>query len=1115
MLDGASRANSRRSAPATRCCAPCGSSSARPKGSGKGACSDAPQALEGSWPQSPERFGFSFDPTFHRRLARKGIGPLLRSEPRCPDCYCGEASQPSRGGGRCGECDIRSSEGSTSPIGRKYPVALEGTWPASDEPLGFAFDPKYHASLAAKGLVLGRASSLKARRPPAEAVESQSEPGVEIAVAPRRKSLFPAVQGPPRTTSGSSKARRLGTSKSGTEPPPLSSQRRTAKRRTGAAVPIAGVASFADAANQNAGEANAFASSGAAASLQGFFSAPNEINARAGGVIAAIESANPLLESGYSSQSNAGSASVFDTRLTSRAGIANGLLSSRAEGPSSSTLPGKLNVRDLNNGIAGFQKGSEAVGGLTARGYTNAPGNGSWGSQLADELQNLAAQGLTVQKKPNSPFYDPTANVATPIINGVFGMYQERMTLSAIIDPDLLQYVVWYARRFEGSPAADIWHAAWEEREDLGPLDQVTPPNSRLLIALIHFARIRSSDRAQDILKAASEATLVTTPDSQISLGLAKPVVDIARRDEFLSMGEVYWEAWGLRRFSFGGNVIDGAPERELVGLLIRAARDDRDQTWQAALNNALGSLLYRRLGGVELELVAVDGLVEAALLDSIITLAAAHPEIRDFPDRAYDATQELWPLIAAHRAERWDLPWPPSPTPDFALLAMLIQVAVWDPTRLLANDLLLALATVPLQRSTEEHLGRIRQAATGEGEDEPGVQRDEASEPLGVGEVGGSAALVVVLGGFVCGIGEHYDGFEDKPVGRLCAEAREWPVFGEALGALADAVYGIGWMISHRSLIWDLITGLFESEPIEEEKPKPPIKGPPLTAPMQPDGPDDPIPENDSEAEGATAQPTTPEGNKPQRIDKLKPRDISDLAKSTLASPPPWDDKEFIQRLCNDAQPMLARFGFGVPEFLVVLINETTGGMMSPSSANLGSDGKIDENTAIGINQMTIANIRFYEPSLAALGLRELYDTYREYSRSEQMDPVLAFFKAVLYGFDPHALGNYTVSQRAAVVHYRNAGGTVHSVAEFNSAAKQGVFHRDWLLYNNNNNVGLTYYRRPLMLTKEGMKQWDKNARVNLGDLEWHARNALRNGIMQNMTNSLKSCGVTPPPPL
>ncbi len=612
-----------------------------------------------------------------------------------------------------------------------------------------------------------------------------------------------------------------------------------------------------------------------------------------------------------------------------------------------------------------------------------------------------------------------------------------------------------------------------------------------------------------------------------MTVGLLRNVVDLARSDVERPIVDLYDNAWGRQHLS---GLPTAIPAKQLVGFVVRIARNYPDAGYLAVLNHARAGLLYRGLGGFEPETQAVDGIVEAALLESIIAVTAAHPEVRDFLDRAYVVTNEIWPLIVARRADRWDLPWPPNPRPDYPLLAMLVRVAIWDPTRLIPDELHLALASVPLQRSTEEQLGRIQQAATrgGDGEGESGMPKDQPGDALGAGKAGGSAALVITLGGLMCGIGKQFDGFDASAVGKMCLAARSWPVVGPVFGAVSDAVYGIGYVLSHPSTWFSVVAAEFKSDPIDEDKQPPPEPGPPMDVPAAPGDPNEgaptddiplpgqppkkkPLPADDSSFKPPwwyypepVVKPAGPVGKKAVQAGTETTTRTPDV--SVLDSGPlPWDDTQFIVSLCSNARPVLGKYGFGVTEMLSVMESESG---LQPWRSTLKAGATPNENTAMGINQMTVANVWIYEPTLVGLSPRGVYDEYTEWSRAQQLDVALKFFDAVLRGLQ---VGSYNELQRAAVLMYFNAGGNAHSKTEFNQAAGTGAFHGDWRVWKDpapgkaspdKANIGLTYWRRTGPVDADW---WKANAHVELQDLLHAMRVARSTAIIDNLVKVLR----------
>jgi hypothetical protein len=694
--------------------------------------------------------------------------------------------------------------------------------------------------------------------------------------------------------------------------------------------------------------------------------------------------------------------------------------------------------------------------------------------------------------------------------------FLQQTEIEKTIAPDLLAAIVNAARRSPSAWVPNVWHRAWAALAYQRDVDAIIPPSAAFVMAIVTFARNQVDDSLVLVLRRAIAAMrrleLPSMPD--VDGILLAELVSGARLAGRHSMPQVFESAWANRR-RFPR--VPRPPSRELVGLIINAAREFESAGDQAILNHARAALTFRALGGVDPGQLPVDGMIEAALLDCVLDAAAiAFPPSTPLENRTVttELVDQIWNEALIWRASRWDLTWPPEPRPDKALLTLIAACGVLDPDRHLAATVILAFATLPLGRATLEQLDRLEFAAKNAEPPNPTGSNDRAGsvDPVTIVVVAGTVGIVA---GLVCAIGVSVQADEDWG-GKFCG----WPPFkasawffrkvGGYLYDIGDAVVraieDIGESIGD---FGESIDDLFTSSPLTDENP------PPAPPPELP--PELPIPEDPDDAMGGkppgddlpltakspvTAYPTDVDrGMKPPKwlqpsvvrvpqgpLEPIRrPAPIMDRSPNQIANA--WDDPDFMLSLCTRASPVMGKHGLGVTEMLMVMASESG---LRPWAFNLGNDGLVDENTAIGLNQLTIANIRFYQPDLGATGTaQEIFDRYRTWTRAAQLGDSVRFFDAILRGLH---IGNYSLVQRAAVVYYFNAGGTGYTAADFNQAAGVNAFRGDWLVYVDRRspydqtkadraNIGLTTWRQG----PHTDAYWKRTARVELQDL-YHA---------------------------
>jgi hypothetical protein len=273
-----------------------------------------------------------------------------------------------------------------------------------------------------------------------------------------------------------------------------------------------------------------------------------------------------------------------------------------------------------------------------------------------------------------------------------------------------------------------------------------------LLNYIVYFALAAPDLRADDVYKAALyyrslETTRPWRPTPEPNLNLRRKIIAVARRREFTAPRDI--------------------------------------------LNVAVAELL-------ELSLERPDRHIESELLEALVTAAReripADPWVvgtdpavapRDAsvggPDRVWST---WWRAVEARRA-RDELPWPPSPLPDEALVRRLVQGAT--AMRHSMPRFITDLAVTLMGREGHEETGRIRQALEGEcqgGFDDQGrcaqVEGECTEQPW---------CTIVAIGVFFSGIGEwgiwedisdFFSGGDDEPAPPPPAKPPKGARFGE-----------------------------------------------------------------------------------------------------------------------------------------------------------------------------------------------------------------------------------------------------------------------------------------------------------------------------------------------
>lgn len=733
---------------------------------------------------------------------------------------------------------------------------------------------------------------------------------------------------------------------------------------------------------------------------------------------------------------------------------------------------------------------------------------------------------------------NPLATYEEKVVPGV-----ENFFASLSIERSLLSTLVKVARNLDGFPDFQVWRTTWSTRERAGELQTAVPPGPELIRAIIFTARNFPQLSAAAVLKRA-QTTTASLKDNALDvdrllllqlvqatrradrpppqLGIALFEAPIGRTDP-----EIFDVAWERRSKQRPWPI--PPPNREYVASIIAATRALPDENNQVVITNVAKSIfLQRLLGGNDLfiEKDATSEVIETPLLVAILSAAnklkpsdwdeliiarrqgiddcergGYRPRLGDCK-RAVD--QKYFPKVKKHlsgltdvvwqealrlRSEHWDLPWPPTPSLDRRLLQSLMMVS-WMNSHLArrvefgeddgtARQVLLFAALAQLDRVRQgnaggENVAIIRQPIT------------DVAIPIVIIVLVSLGVLTSAVLGVIqwCGgaglqtcaaIADFFRGlFEGEPNTQMPVPA-EPPSKGDGSGGTAE---------------------LPDGERPEETPPK----GPKLKPfPTYPDLPDREV----GFKPPKWWKPIAPDpGGGGQQTAKPRLRDLrADRVKRPWDTP--WTDVQFVTTLCNNGSGGLSKFGFGVNEMLMVMISESG---LNPRASTLKEGEVANKNTAMGINQMTVANVRYYEPSLDVLPAdQEVYDAYTGYSRTDQLAVALKFFKAVLSGLRVH---QYTELQRAAVFMYFNAGGNAHSVAEFNYAAGHGQFNSDWEVWTNpayhKSNIGLTYWRR---IGPVDTEWWDNNERVLLKDLYHAVRTQKQNSIFKMMFEVLKSC--------
>jgi hypothetical protein len=309
---------------------------------------------------------------------------------------------------------------------------------------------------------------------------------------------------------------------------------------------------------------------------------------------------------------------------------------------------------------------------------------------------------------------------------------------------------------------------------------------------------------------------------------------------------DLFYPAWQARSKMLGWPIRE--PSRFLVAAVIDAAATlPKSSTYDAIQNKARALLLFTLLGGVleEPALSIEDTLlalvvstarytVDDAWVDTMRKIRAAD-DVAKQKTQAYrlatllsEATDVIWDEVVRLRMGRWDLPWPPSPRPDRALLQALILVARMTDSSV-ANDEVKERALHAIGRF-EENLGEIMQS-----QERPGPSPPQGEGPPADKE--GSGVEIVIVIGVLITIGLLIKFYE-----ALVSAAED---FADWLGGGNDDEGG-------------------GNEP----------------API-PKGPEVPVPPDDRPGEGDMPDPTTPPKPKPEPRPRPRPTDVLE--------PPEW----------------------------------------------------------------------------------------------------------------------------------------------------------------------------------------------------------------------------------
>lgn len=746
------------------------------------------------------------------------------------------------------------------------------------------------------------------------------------------------------------------------------------------------------------------------------------------------------------------------------------------------------------------------------------------------------------------------------------------------VEPALLFIMVDAARENARSfphPAPNdfsLWQRAWAAREARSSVETAAPPSPQLTSAIFRLAAgepFGQSDnqvlaRALNIVALGQtlDAIADTFPGSVAGISLGStPASEEQRGDPYeidlplfaliaqeasdgdASIPEVFDRAWTARQeFPPDARV----PSREYVASIVEAVRSHGEDISAAALLNvAKANLLYRLLGGSSPE--GGGQFVEKALRDSILAWAATHrppkwdwildqiaspdeiqrrggttfgtdgtkPEALAMLRKALDgAANEAWEAAIEERAVRWDLPWPPAPLPDRALVKSLIAAAWTYPNRTYGGDLEL-IALAQLGRYTPEMpegLGKIQQGIVAETTIGIGIA-------LGALGLFAAAGAVVVL--YIClsngcehilrGISDFFRGLGDDeeplPPPTRSAQPKPKPA---------------------------------PKPPKPEPKPEPerdgeygpePQRRPPGTTPpgaLQPAPvmgldppwlrsgvptfqPDRGQPWNRSPF---LVQPgiVKPEGGRPGN----SPSDHQERFKPSVVAPPvklsPASDIEFMQHLCNLNIGLRANYGLSALELVMVMLRENP--LLDPATSTATTDkatGKriISEDTAMGLIQLTIATLRgLARDGFYYMTTEELFEFFTQLSRAEQMEWVREYYRRALAGISPGLLNGFSETQRAAYLYYRNSGG-FKTNSDFNAA---GRFPSDWQVWsstrNNDPNRRLADCRKPIILSPEGNQHWAETHKwVTLDDLLCAVERARQTRLFAEIKIALAGC--------
>lgn len=719
--------------------------------------------------------------------------------------------------------------------------------------------------------------------------------------------------------------------------------------------------------------------------------------------------------------------------------------------------------------------------------------------------------------------------VETRPSSAALATFQEKEEVDRIFDYELLRLIVQRSRLRPDDSFADVWWGAWSSRTNADKLGHAVPPGAAALRAMVHFSRLDYSIPLLTLLDlaGAGPAKVMSPLGQRVIAGkidrvLLRFIVDNARAQADEDANAVYARALESRSGLWPWPI--EPPSRELVGFVVVAAREHRREKYDAVLNHALAGLLFRKLGGKEQALSVVDGLIEYAMLEALLLEAQRERKAVAAADSFVPAAlvDKIWERAVARRAARWELPWPPAPLPDRSLTGWLIVAGVAFPEGVLNGELALALANLPLRRQTPEQLARVQQAQTSPPSEEMPADRGGtlpippqvvlAASPIAIATIGycyyslkhGDDEYQRSKGGATCTNILRRTGTEiliENP--ELCLGAAVVPeptyasvcllLNGENLGdALAALWHGLG-------DAWDWFGELWESEPLEEDRPDP--------NEQVPVGPDMPVPDVPDEGTGGggTAPKPIPPRDKPDYnfglvLPGSKPLDTRKPAEATKPRPgqtrpdksTPYDrlsvtERAFFERLCSGFNTVGR--GFQAADLLLVMMSETNGKLDPTDGSTSG---------VMGINQLQLSELQKVRKGMTR-------KEYTSLSRAEQIVIILDWLNFYLDGKNgqPPITGtvspDWTLTQRAALIYAMNTQWPGSGWIQ--SALNSGTFPAGKVLGNLSASDVLA--NKPLDKNGDGV--------ISLGDLETALRQRRQTPAWREWCKALASLCKAP----